>query len=194
VDNKTETVHFKNPLTANTTEEVDVAGGEIRKNQKKEQGAYKKPSLRWSMELGHESSSMSKRKSLEEHGGAEIQVSNHTGLPLEFKLIFRNGDVKGFVPPAKPFLLAAPAGGLSLSWKCISKSKRGGDAVVAAKGKKLGASMEVSTLVCSDVMSRCSSVMPFVFISLSLSHTHSLSIFIRTYIHRYTRIRWKTVS
>ena len=34
-----------------------------------------------------------------------------------------------------------------MSWKCISESKIGGDAVIAAKGKKLGASMEVSTLV-----------------------------------------------
>ena len=55
--------------------------------------------------------------------------------------------MKGFVPPAKPFLLSAPPGGVSLNWKCISKSKVGGDAVIAAKGKKLGASMEVSTLV-----------------------------------------------
>ena len=96
-ENKTETIHFKDSIPVGTTEEVDVAGGEIRENQKKEQGEYKKPNLRWSMELGHTSSSAKKRQSLEEHGGAEIQVANHTGLPLEFKLIFRNGDVKGFV-------------------------------------------------------------------------------------------------
>ena len=147
MDNKTETIHFKDPILVGTTEEIDIAGGELRGNQQKEQGEYKKPNLRWSMELGHTSSSLKKRQSLEEHGGAEIQVANHTGLPLEFKLIFRNGDVKGFVPPAKPFLLSAPPGGVSLNWKCISKSKVGGDAVIAAKGKKLGASMEVSTLV-----------------------------------------------